>query len=190
LSEATLHKEKELFTRIAAGDEAAFGELFHAYNRSLLPFIIKLTGSSETAKEVVQDIFLSLWQQREKLRGVENPRGWIIRIASNMSVNYLRKQALNGKLLNKLKTSLPVQPTAENEITAKELAALVQQVVGNLPPGQRKIYELSREQGMSIPEIAESLHVSPSTVKNQLVSALRSIREAISKGIRLLFYFF
>ena len=176
----------ELFVRIARGDESAFQPVFHHYNRELLPFIVRLTGSKEAAEEVIQEVFLRLWQQRDKLNGIRNPRAWIIRIASNISFTYLRKQITESRLYEKLQTSPSFNATPENELAAKEIAMQIREAVLRLNPSERRVFELSRDRGMSIPEIAESLGLSPHTIKNQLTTALKAIRNSLSK-VSLLF---
>lgn len=175
----------ELFVRIAGGDELAFQPVFHHYNRELLPFIVRLTGSKEAAEEVIQEVFLRLWQQRDKLNGIRNPRAWIIRIASNIACTYLRKQITESRLYEKLQTSPSFNATPENELAAKEITRRIREAVLRLNPSERRVFELSRDRGMSIPEIAESLGLSPHTIKNQLTTALKAIRSSLSEVILL-----
>jgi RNA polymerase sigma-70 factor (family 1) len=182
----TLDNEIELFVRIARGDESAFQPISHHYNRELLPFIIKLTGSREAAEEVIQEVFLRLWQQRDKLSGIRNPRAWIIRIASNISITYLRKQTTESRLYERLKAKPSFNATPENELATKEITKQIREAVLRLNPSERRVFELSRDRGMSIPEIAESLGLSPHTVKNQLSAALKAIRSSLSKVILLI----
>src|ERR1700737_3967329 len=93
-----MHDEKALFQLLAGGDEEAFRQLFHHYNKMLQPFVFKLTRSSQAAEEVLQEVFLKLWLHREKLAAVEDPKAYLIRIVSNESFNYLRGLARDEKL--------------------------------------------------------------------------------------------
>ncbi|HET6996496.1 MAG TPA: RNA polymerase sigma-70 factor [Chitinophagaceae bacterium] len=186
--------DKELFVRIARGDEAAFRELFHSYTKQLLPFVQRLTGSAAEAEEVIQNLFMELWLQRSKLGAIESPKAWIIRLASNMATNYLRRQAANGKLLNRLKQSGlesylvgSQELGAGQDLAAKEMLTIVSRAIDQLSPAVKKVYLMSREQEMTIPEIARELKTSPNTVKNQLIKALNDIRSAIQKGFSFLF---
>ena len=182
----SIYNDRELFALIARDDANAFRQIFHQYTKLLLPFVNKLTGSPEGAEEVIQNLFLQLWLQRQKLTDIQNPKAWIIRLASNIATDYLRKQTANSKLLSRLKNQTTSDSSPEQDLSAKEMAALVQQAVQQLSPQCKKVYLLSREEGMTIPEIAEALQTSPNTVKNQLIKALNDIRAALQKGILLI----
>jgi RNA polymerase sigma-70 factor (ECF subfamily) len=186
LSYAAIHIDRELFARIAKDDEVAFRQVFHTYTKLLLPFVQKLTGSPETSKEVIQSVFLEVWQRRENLERIQNPKAWIIRLASNIAINHLRKKMADGRLLEHLKKETATGDSPEEDMSAKEMAKLVQQAVQQLSPQCKKVYMLSREEGLTIPQIAEALQSSPNTVKNQLIKALKDIRSAIRKGTLLL----
>ena len=182
-----MDNEAELFQLVAKGDAAAFQLIFHHYNALLYLFVVKMTGSPETAKEVVQDIFLLVWQQREKLPAIQYPKAWIYRVASNTAVNYLRKQAADGRLFDRLKTqSSSIAATPETSLLTKETDKILQQAIQSLPPGRQQVYRLSREQNLTIPEIAVLLGLSPHTVKNQLVSALKSIKSFLEQHLPVL----
>lgn len=168
--------------RIAANDERAFNELFHIYNQQLWPFVIKLSGSETASEEILQEVFLKIWMQRERLPQIENPKAWIVRLVSNQSLNYLRRLAVEGRFFQYLKNASASHALSPEELlAAKETAGFIQQVIDELPPQCRQVYLLSREQGLSIPEIADRLNISPNTVKNQLVKALSRIRAAVQK---------
>jgi RNA polymerase sigma-70 factor (family 1) len=174
------HNEKMLFTQVAEGNEQAFGELFHLFLPKLYPFIIKFTRSPAAAQEIIQETFIRVWLNRDKLEEIDNPGGWIYKVASNECYSYARKKALNSKFSNDMaKAKEPVQVTQE-EMDGKELNRLIQKAVNKLPAQRKKIFQMSRNQGKTIPEIAAELQLSPNTVKNALVTSLRSIREYLS----------
>jgi RNA polymerase sigma-70 factor (ECF subfamily) len=186
--------EKALFRLVAAGDKDAFRQLFHHYNKILQPFVKKLTRSSQAAEEVLQEVFLKMWLHRNRLAEVENPKAYITRIVSNESMNWLRAQAREGKLLEAIRP-LAVQeaPSPEQSIFYRETETRLNQAIEQLPQACRNIYRMSREQYMRIPEIARALNLSDSTVKNQLVKALKSIRvhfDEITPTIIFLIFFF
>lgn len=183
MSSDNLHSDKELFALIAAGNKEAFTNLFHSYTEKLLPFINKLTGPAGDAEEIIQEVFLKLWMHREKLNTIDNPKAYIVSIVSNESTNYLQKLARQNRLTEKaksLKVESPLSP-AEN-IALKETGKLINEAIQHLTPACREVYILSREEHLSIPEIATRLQRSENTVKNQLVRALKEIREYIRKN--------
>lgn len=172
-----MYDEKALFRLVAEGDKEAFRKLFHHYNNILQPFVTRLTRSPQAAEEVLQETFLKIWLNRARLVQVEQPKAYIIRIASNESMNYLRGQAKDHRLFEEIRPLLVVEsPSPEHTLFYRETEVLLREAVERLPTACRQIYRMSREQYMRIPEIATELNLSSSTVKNQLVKALKSIR--------------
>ena len=172
-----MYDEKALFRLIAEGDKEAFRQLFHHYNKMLQPFVARLTRSPQATEEVLQETFLKIWLNRAKLVQVEQPKAYIVRIVSNEAMNYLRGQARDHRLFEEIRPLLVVEsPSPEQALFYRETETLLQEAVERLPVACRQIYRMSREQYMRIPEIATELNLSSSTVKNQLVKALKSIR--------------
>ncbi|GGA89726.1 sigma-70 family RNA polymerase sigma factor [Puia dinghuensis] len=144
------------------------------------PFVLRLTRSPHAADEVLQEVFLKILLNREKLAAAENPKAYIIRIVSNESVNYLRAQARNGKLLAEMRPLAAGEaPSPEQSLFYREMELQLNEAVERLPLACRKVYRMSREQYMRIPEIAQALNLSDSTVKNQLVKALKNLRRVV-----------
>ncbi len=178
-----LSDEKNLLEQIAQGDEAAFSTLFHAYLDILQNFIMKLTRSATDTEEVVQETFMRLWMGRDKLAEVRSLHAWIYTIAANECYKYLKKRS------SREYSVAPIGQTVEGErsndavqegLDLKEVRQLVIEAVGRLPVRRRRIYQMSRDEGMKIPEIAERLRISPNTVKNTLVTSLGFIRKYLA----------
>jgi RNA polymerase sigma-70 factor (family 1) len=175
------HSDIELFTRIAEGDESAFAAIFRTYTPVLEPLILGLTKSPSLVDEMIQETFVRLWISRDRLTSVENPRAWIFGITSHIAYTWLRRQIAERKVGAELQANASDRHDDIAEyMQLKELKTLIQDAVSRLTPQRQKIYRLSREQGMTIPEIAAELGLSPSTVKNTLVSALGFIREQLA----------
>ncbi|WP_127132815.1 RNA polymerase sigma factor [Pseudoflavitalea rhizosphaerae] len=178
-----LYQDRELFRRIALGDEDAFRVLFHTYNKMLLPFVVKLVSGLHDPAEILQEVFLRLWKHRGKLADVENPKAYIVRVVSNEATTYMQKLALQNKLMEKAIRQRGQDPlTPEEQIALKETARMVTDAVERLSPACRQVYILSREEHLTLPQIAVKLQLSESTVKNQLVKALKDIRLYIRKN--------
>ena len=191
---AIMIDEKAIFQEVAKGDREAFRQLFHHYNRLLQPFVSRLTGSPAATEEVLQEVFLKLWLHRDRLKLVENPKAYIIRIVNNEAINHLRAQARDSRLRAAVRQFVVEDvPSPEQGLFYRETEMRLNEAIERLPQSCRKIYRMSREQYMRIPEIADALNLSDSTVKNQLVKALKSIRLHINKVtptiIFLLFFF-
>ena len=146
----------------------------------LRPFVIRLTRSREAADDVLQEAFLKVWLRRERLAAAESPRAYVIRIVSNEAINYLRALATNGRLLAELHPQTSGEaPSPEQHLFYREMEAQLNEAIERLPQACRQIYRMSREQYMRIPEIAQQLNLSDSTVKNQLVKALKNLRRVV-----------
>lgn len=165
-----------LLDQIAQGDEAAFGLLFHAYLPTLQPFLLKLTHSLADTEEVLQETFVRLWMGRDKLTDVQNLNAWVFTVASNECYKYLRRKNLRRDGLSALGLHDEDDSTLHT-VHFHEVSRLVAEAVRLLPNQRRRIYRMSREEGLRIPEIAEALRLSPNTVKNVLVTSLRFIRQ-------------
>lgn len=177
-----VYNDKELFLMIAEGDEVAFRQLFQAYAPQLQPVIMHLTKTTSVTEDIIQETFLRLWISRDKLPEIENPRSWILRIVFHQSFSWLRRQAIHHKALGAMPLHENAVSTTEEEVIYHSVVKTIAEAVQQLPAQAKRIYLLSRERGLKIPEIALKLGLSPNTVKNSLVRSLRSIRERIEQA--------
>ncbi|HEY8958229.1 RNA polymerase sigma factor [Chitinophaga sp.] len=190
---AKFHIAKELLISISEGDEVAFRELFYGALPWLTSFIQRMVKSPEGTQEIVQETFIRIWLSRDKLPGLLEPQAWIIRVASNECFTWFHKQAALRKVTGISEEEGAVAGNhAEDRLQLQETLQLIREAVAQLPPQRKKIYQLSREEGLKIQEIADRLQCSPSYVKNTLSAALSFIRghlTAAGKIIPLLFFF-
>ncbi|SIN68821.1 RNA polymerase sigma factor [Chitinophaga niabensis] len=188
------NQDKELFHLIAAGDEAAFRRLFHLHVPKLLPTVQHLTKNASVTEDILQEAFLKLWLSRDKLPGIEHPYSWLLKIVYYQCFSYLRHQAVHHKAMGII-AERRSENIMEDDMAFNMLMRTVGEAVQQLPPQAKRIYQLSRENGLKIPEIAQELHISPNTVKNSLVRSLQSIRQYIERAghflpLFILWYFF
>ncbi|SEW39444.1 RNA polymerase sigma-70 factor [Chitinophaga arvensicola] len=182
-----LNEDRILFSKIASGDETAFRLLYHRYNAILAGSVKKLLKSDMAAEEVLQEVFLKVWMVRDTLKHIENPGGWLYTLASNYSLSALRKLAREKQRQEDVAEDLPDDADVPAGIYAKELQALIKHAVEKLPASRREVFMMNTQEGKSRKEIADALDISENTVKNQLVTARRFIREYLEKhtGTRL-----
>ena len=179
------NNEKELFLFIAEGDEEAFRQLFHLYMPKLYPMILKVTKTENATEDILQETFLRVWMNRDKLPGIENPWAWILQIAYYQAFTHLRKQITHEKAVNKLSDkpdSRSLSSATEEAVAFRAMQTLIAQAIYKMPSQQKKVYLLSREQGLKVPEIASRMSLSEQTVKNTLVRALKFIRNHIEQS--------
>ena len=136
----------------------------------------ELLGNPFQAEEMIQQTFLNIWLKRDKLREVEHPRAYIFKIAANECYMSLRKKILARNYLQQLPERMESDEHPIAHFNLQEVKGLIGEAVTQLPQTQRQVFYLSREQHLSVKEIAEQLELSPQTVKNNLTSALKQIR--------------
>lgn len=168
----------ELFKLIAEGDEVAFTTIFWAYTKRLYPFVLKLVNSDLWAEEIVQDVFSRLWERRETLKGIDNPTTYLFRMASNRTLDYIRRNELHVKMqyiLAREKAEENRELTAEL-VDLKASEQLLKAAIHSLPPQRKLVYQLKHEENLSYDEIADRLKISRNTVRNHMAEALQAIR--------------
>lgn len=178
----TLPDERELFLRVADGDQVAFEKIFHHYTAFLYPFLINKTKSHKQSEEIIQEVFLKLWDKRESIVLIENYRSYIFMMAVNQAYSYFKKIALDKKLQQHVWQTVSSHQNIVNDLVdAHETETLINKAIEQLPPAQKKIYLLSRQKGLSHEEIAAELNISKGTVSNQITSALQFIKKYLKK---------
>lgn len=178
------YDEKSLLLRVTQGDEIAFTVLFYAYHNKLGAYILRLTDSFPLTEEIVQDVFLKIWQNRSSLDNIQNFEAYLFVIARNRAFNCL-KQMAREKMKKQEWENLARQEEAPDEILKTEYPydGLIDKAIEELPPQQKKVYILHNQEGMGHSEIAIQLGLSPGTVKKHMSLALRSIREYVTAHI-------
>jgi RNA polymerase sigma-70 factor (ECF subfamily) len=174
---ASEHNARSLFTQISAGDEKAFKAIFDLYRVELFRVVIRLTKSEVIAEEIIQEVFISLWISRKHLVKVEEPASYIYRILFNTISGYLKKEANQQRII---KAAMQLRQSSsdftEQLVAVNDTQRRITRALGQLPPQQRTVYRLSRQQGLNNIEIANQLNVSQHTVKSHLSKAIGFIR--------------
>lgn len=171
-----------LLMRIADGDEQAFVQFYKYYYPQLRPFVFRFFSDPGQAEDAMQECFIRVWLNRDQLPTVKNVLGWMHTIVSRICINAIRNAATMEKHLKTHGNLLTETPeTPEEQTLLQEVHQLIETVVSQMPPARKRIYMMSRTDGLSPAEIAEKLSLSISTVRNTLVIALREIRVHLSK---------
>jgi RNA polymerase sigma-70 factor (ECF subfamily) len=179
---APQYDEKELLMQVAAGDRKAFTDLYSVYVSNVYQFVFLFTRSKDNAEEIIQDVFVSIWEKKEKLAEVTSFKSYLFKAAKNKLIDEVRHLQIRHRVLAEIKRNKAESYDAtNNEVDYKEYYKAVQEAIQKLPPKRKMIFQLSTEQGLSHDEIAEQLRVSKSFVKNQLYKALDFVRQYLSK---------
>ena len=179
---------KDLFALVAAGDEAAFRQLFNKFLPEIGSAIKSVVHSDTATKDIIQEVFIQIWISRDKLTAVELPRNWLFQVAYFLSYKWLRSQKNQEKLQSGLQSTAHSDNSNAvwEQLDFNETTRLIREAVVLLPEKARRIYTLSRDQHLKISEIADTLGISEQTVKNSLTRSLASIREhLLAHGISI-----
>ena len=168
-----IHTETELATLTSKGDEAAFTHLYSIYQPVVFHYIKLFTQSEAITQELVQDVFLRLWDNKEKLRDAPVIKAYILRIAKNLVIDHIRHEQVKFKVLAQLRQA---PQHHDDSLAYRQLFNLTQKAIQALPEKRKLIFRLSTEHGLSLDEIANRLQISKSVVKKQLYSATESVR--------------
>lgn len=163
----------------------AFDEIYNKYCYEIHQFVIRYLKDETDAEEIVQEVFIKIWESRKKIKEYSTFESFLFTIAYNSTMSLLRKRVSETKSKEYLKSFQQinaVNPVIE-EIHYKELEQKVQSLLQQLTPRQKEIYLLSREEGLTHKEIAEKLGVSENTVKNHLVTTLKFLKSHIDNGL-------
>jgi len=164
-----------------------FEALFKAHFEGLCRYALPYVQDLDTAKEIVQKVFVSLWERREKMDLNQPIKAYLYRAVRSRCLNHIRDhQKFRSRVLDLevLATDLEEEPGAEDQ---EQLKQDIEQAMSELPEKCRKVFEMSRFQGMKYKEIAEELEVSVKTVEAHISRAMRILRERLS-GKGLLFW--
>jgi len=164
--------------KLALGDQDAFKVLFVKYFPKMKYFIAHFVKSDVIANDLSQDIFLKIWEHRERLGSIRSFSSYIYRMSKNISLNYLEHKYIGDIYLESCPIELEL--TIEGELYAREMELLEQLTINQMPPQRKTVYEMSRKKGLKNEEIAISLGISKKTVENHLNLALKEIRKALS----------
>lgn len=164
------------------GNVKAFDDLFNKYSKRLYNFAVKYLRSEEEAEEVVQEVFLYVWDKKEKLKPDSSFNAYIFTIAYNIIKKYFLKKTRENAFKDDLIYSLLKQENnLDQVIDYKFLLEKVEQIIDSLPNRRKEIFLKRKYLGLPVKQIADELGISPNTVENQLASAQKQILNELQK---------
>jgi RNA polymerase sigma-70 factor, ECF subfamily len=178
----------QLSLRIKLDDEQAFELLFRRYYVKLCLYSNKYLNDPEEAREVVQEVFVRLWEGRDQIDPEDSLKSYIFRITQNLSISKLRRRKVESAYaeIYRMVYIDNREYSALETLLGKELEKNVAASVGRLPAECRKVFELSRMEGMKYREIAEALQISVKTVEAHMSRALKSLRADLAEHLTII----
>lgn len=172
------------------GDEAAFEQIFRQFHVALCRYALTILKDSENAEEIVQDVFLKIWEKRESLVITVSIKSYLYRAVHNSCLNLLDKKKKEIRMDEAPLKIVHQSAAPVADLQSKELEKAIADAMNKLPEQCRKVFELSRFGELKYSEIAGVLGISVKTVENQMGKALRIMREQLSPYLPFLLPFF
>jgi len=161
-----------------------FTDLIIRYSKKLYYFSLRYLGNNEEAEELVQSVFINIWEHRKSLDETMSVKNYIYRSAVNYIYNYLKKKAIRARFVeSELQKGELQSNNTYDQIIFHDLERSIKLIVETLPSQQQKIFQLSRFEGLSHEEIAKDLDLSVRTVENQIFRALKIIKSKLKGDI-------
>jgi RNA polymerase sigma-70 factor (family 1) len=177
LASDILNNEEQLLSNLAAGDQQAFDAIYWHYSPALYRNIIRLIKSEDLANELLQDIFIKLWERRKQLTIQTTLANYLMVVSRNAVADMFRKikrdKNLHHHIIEIAATEL-YQHTIINDDTGR--AAVLNKAIETLPPARAKVFRLIKIEGKSYQEVSKELGISTSTISDHIVKATKSIR--------------
>lgn len=179
---ADLPHNTELLRQVAAGDQQAFDRLVSMYWDRVFSHALTYTRAYEEAEEITQDIFLKIWNNREKLTGINDFLDYLFILGRNHIVSSMRRRIIRTTAVDpEHRVAEELAPDKQLEI--RQLNELIAKGIDQLPPQQQKVFRLARLEGLPYEEIGQHLNISRHTVRFHMVMAFNFLREYLKKAI-------
>lgn len=173
--------EKVLFEKIKNSDVKAFESLFHFYYGYLCLYAQKIIKNEAASEEIVQDLFVKLWEKREQLTIETSVKNYLFRSVKNLCLNFIQHNKTKESYSRFILSEAEKNPAFEENFPEIDLAGKIEESIQLLPEKRREIFRLSREEGLKYREIAKKLNISIKTVETQMSLAIKSLRDTLSK---------
>jgi RNA polymerase sigma-70 factor, ECF subfamily len=181
----------QIALRIKSADEQAFELLFRKYYVPLCRFANKYSNDPEEAREIVQEVFVRIWEEKENIDPEASLVAYLFKITQNICLNRLRHNKIKSKYIEiyRLVYIDYSEISPYESLLVKELEDRIPAILCKIPPKCRKIFELSRVDGLKYHEIAEVLQISIKTVEAQMSKALQILRLGLKDYLGILIFY-
>lgn len=171
------HSEKNNCNNVRINSIESFEHIYRANWDMLFNVAFKRLKSREKTEEIIQELFVQLWEKRGAIEIHESIEAYLVTALKSRVLNHLRNDMIHARHLNKIELyTSPLTPSPEKELEYQELKESLEREIFNLPKKCREVFLLSRMQHLSIREISQKLNISVSTVEKHIVKALKILR--------------
>lgn len=164
--------------RLAADEKKALDELYNFYYPRLYAFAKKFLKVEDEINDIIQDVFVKLWENRRKIKNYETYNALIFTITKNAIISYFREKIKQDSFHERVKEMATSNAVfMDDSVEYEDIREKVDLLIEQLPDKRKQVFKLSREQGLSNKEIAEQLNISIKTVENHTMHAIRFLRK-------------
>lgn len=185
--------DADLAHKIKYGDKDSYREIFERYAPKIYYFSLSYLKNETDAEELVQSVFLKIWEKREILDASQNIKAYIFKIAINTIYDFIRCKNVEKAFNDFVRLNYDTQSNNTwDKVVFNDMVSNLNELVKQMPEQRRKVFRLSKRKGLTNDEIAKKLNISKRTVENQLYRAIAFLKEHFKKEtmfILLLFCF-
>ncbi len=173
-------------------DKSTFKGLFDDHYRPLCNVAFRISGDLDMAEDIVQDVFLKIWNQQDLLNANKNIKSYMYTMVRNHALEIIRRQQIGARITDEilyLHSEANSDPIEDNEIEKYLILDKIYISIRQLPPKCAQVFTLAKVNGLSYSQIADDMHISVKTVENQMGKALKLLRAMLNNQITLIFIF-
>lgn len=187
--------EKELVLALKGGEHQAFIHLYNEYWEQVYDFSRLYVNTVADTEEIVQDVFVKLWESKHLLKENENIKGFLFIVTRNLIFNRTKKRINDNLFKISVLSAFGNEnycnsSSVEEDYCASQLNIFINRLINSLPEQQKRCFLLSREEDLSYKEIAERLGISPKTVEIHMSKALKFLKDKVNQGWEILLSLF
>ena len=182
MTELTPYEKALLLDAVVAGDGVSFSRIYDYYQPGVRAYVLRLVKIPELADDLVQEIFIKLWETRKTLPEVKCFSAFLFTIARNHSLNSLQAISRSNEALPELIRHFQTH-RVDDETLDKDYLRFIEKALTSISPRSREVFRLCREQTMSYEQAAAELGISRNAVKKHMVAVMRNLREAAAREL-------
>lgn len=181
-----IEESKDLLLKLRQGNEPAFNAVYMMYAKTLYKRIFSIVKDASVTEELLQDLFLKIWQKREAINPELSFKSYLYAIANNLVYDYMRKVACDKRLMASLLiNSVDYYLHTEEAYNVKETNLILNEAINNLSPQQKQVFTLCKIEGKSYKEASQIMGITTDTVNSHVVKSSRYIRSYLKKNLEL-----